>query len=261
MSQAEPERLDFGAGQAVVVTRAAPHHEPDGNEDALGVFPVRPNGGILAVADGVGGQPAGANAAKLVLELLWDSALAHEADRPLRGAILDAVEAANHTLMEQGTGSATTLVAAEIDGRRLRPYHAGDSALLVVGGRGKIKHQTVPHSPVGYAVESGLLDEHEAMHHRMRHVISNAVGTPDMRIEIGPSVELAARDTVVLASDGVLDNLSLGEIAERVRRGPLFDVAVAMTADCLRRMAEPGGETPSKPDDLSLVLYRPGPRR
>ena len=260
MSQADPERLDFGDGEVVAVTRAAPHRETGGNEDAIGVFPVRSGGGVLAVADGVGGQPAGANASKLVLERLWDSLLAAQAEGSLRSAILDAVESANRSLVEQGAGSATTLVAAEIDGRRLRPYHAGDSALLVIGGRGTIKHQTVAHSPVGYAVEAGLLDEHEAMHHALRHVISNAVGDPEMRIEIGPVVELAPHDTVVLASDGVFDNLSLGEIAECVRSGPLLESARAMVTDCARRMAEPGGETPSKPDDLSLLLYRPSRR-
>ena len=103
MSQAEPEQLDFGSGQVVAVTQAAPHRKPGGNEDAVGIFPVRSSGGILAVADGVGGQPAGANAAKLVLERLWDSALSSDSDRPLRSAILDAVEAANHALMEQGS--------------------------------------------------------------------------------------------------------------------------------------------------------------
>ncbi len=258
MSQTEPDELEFGDGQLVAITRAAPHRAEGGNEDAIGVFPVRPRGGLIAVADGVGGQPAGANAAKLLLEGLWDSVLASEADRPLRSAILDGVEAANRTLLERGVGSATTLVAAEIDGRSLRPYHVGDSALLVIGGRGKIKHQTVPHSPVGYAIEAGLLDEQEAMHHAMRHVISNAVGAPDMRIEIGPGVELAPRDTVVLASDGILDNLALGEIAERVRRGPLRQAALGIADECSKRMTEPGGPTPSKPDDLSLVLYRPG---
>jgi serine/threonine protein phosphatase PrpC len=257
VSQTEPDQLPFGSGEAVAITRAAPHRAVGGNEDALGVFPVRADGGVLAVADGVGGQPAGANASNHLLERLWDSVLESESDRPLRSAILDAVEAANLALMERGVGSATTFVAAEIDGRRLRPYHVGDSALFVIGGRGKIKHQTVPHSPVGYAIEAGLLDEQEAMSHAMRHVISNAVGAQDMRIEIGPAVDLAPRDTVVLASDGILDNLGLSEIVERVRRGPLLEIALGMADECSRRMAAPDGETPSKPDDLALILYRP----
>ena len=241
------------------MTHASPIKMHSANEDAIGVFGVRAHGGVLAVADGVGGQPAGANAAKSTLEGIWDAALAADAaERSLRTAILDGVEAANRALLSLGSGSATTLVAAEIEGRRLRSYHAGDSVLLVVGGRGRIKHQTVPHSPVGYAVEAGLIDEDEAMRHDLRHVISNAVGASDMRIEIGPSVELAPRDTVVLASDGVLDNLPLAELVEFVRRGPLVDTAREIWAECERRMSNPGSNTPSKKDDLSLLLYRPG---
>ncbi len=251
--------MPFGAGEAVAITFAAPYKDADGNEDAIGIFPVRKAGGLLALADGVGGQPGGAEAARSVLEHLWDAALAADAARPLRSAVLDGVEAANRAVMARGQGAATTLVAAEVDGHELRAYHAGDSALLVVGGRGRIKHQTVPHSPVGYGVEAGLLDEEEAMHHALRHVISNAVGGPDMRIEIGPVVSLAARDTVVLASDGVLDNLSLPEIAEMVRKGSLMDRAQELATACAERMAGSSGRTPSKPDDLALVLYRPGP--
>ena len=257
MSLTGPERVAFTNGEVVAMTHASPIKLANGNEDAIGVFGVRPSGGVLALADGVGGQPAGANAAKSTLEGIWDAALAAEADRPLRSAILDGVEAANKALLAIGSGSATTLVAAEIDGRRLRSYHAGDSALLVIGGRGRIKHQTVPHSPVGYAVEAGLIDEHEAMRHDMRHVISNAVGTSDMRIEIGPSVELAPRDTVVLASDGVLDNMPVAEVAELVRRGPLLETARKIWTECERRMTYPSDRTPSKKDDLALVLYRP----
>ena len=257
MSLTEPEQVDFASGEVVAMTHASPIKLPNGNEDAIGVFGVRPSGGVLAVADGVGGQPAGANAAKSTLEGIWDAALAADPERPLRSAILDGVEAANQALLSLGSGSATTLVAAEIEGRRLRPYHAGDSALLVVGGRGRIKHQTVPHSPVGYAVEAGLIDEDEAMRHDLRHVISNAVGTSDMRIEIGPSVQLAPRDTVVLASDGVLDNIPLGELVELVRSGPLLATAREIWAECQRRMINPNGNTPSKKDDLALVLYRP----
>jgi len=219
---------------------------------------VRSGGGLIALADGVGGQPGGAEAAQSVLEHLWDAALAAEPGSPLRAAVLDGVEAANRALLARGQGAATTLVAAAIDGRRLRSYHAGDSALFVVGGRGRIKHQTVAHSPVGYGVEAGLIGEDEAMRHALRHVISNAVGTADMRIEIGPVVELAPRDTVVLASDGVLDNLSIPELTDAVRTGDLQERAREIALACAARMRDGGGRAPSKPDDLALLIYRPG---
>ena len=79
----------------------------------------------------------------------------------------------------------------EISNGSVRPYHVGDSVILLVGQRGKIKLQTVSHSPVGYAVEAGVLDEVEAMHHQDRHVVSNFIGSPEMRIEVGAPLRLA----------------------------------------------------------------------
>ena len=67
------------------------------------------------------------------------------------------------------------------------------------------------------AVESGMLDEDEAVHHEERHLISNVVGADDMRIEIGLSINMAAKDTLLLASDGLFDNLYLNEIIETNR--------------------------------------------
>ena len=83
-------------------------------------------------------------------------------------------------------------------------------------GRGRVKLQTISHSPVGYAVESGMLDDQEAMHHEERHVVSNIIGTPEMRIEIGPPIDLATYDTLLVATDGLADNLHIEEIIERI---------------------------------------------
>jgi serine/threonine protein phosphatase PrpC len=143
----------------------------------------------------------------------------------------------------------------ELEAGRLRTYHAGDSMILVVGQRGRRKLQTVSHSPVGYAVEAGVLDEGDALHHDELHLISNMVGADDMRIEMGSPRALAPRDTVLLASDGLLDNVHLEEIVELVRRGPLADAARRLVEKSRARMAglDPG---PSKPDDTTFILFR-----
>jgi len=151
------------------------------------------------------------------------------------------------------------MAIAEIQGRTVRPYHVGDSMILVVGQRGKTKLQTISHSPVGYAVEAGLLDETEAMHHDQRHLVSNLIGTPDMRIEVGSTIELGRYDTLLLASDGLFDNLHTEEIVERIRKGPLKRVMRTLVEDCRRRMQQPEEGQPSKPDDLTFVVFRCGP--
>src|SRR5690606_21165029 len=110
----------------------------------------------------------------------------------LRPAILDAIEEANRAVIDLARGAATTLVVAEIVARRLRSYHVGDSELFAVGQRGRIKRRVVPHSPTGFAVEAGLMDEDEAVQHDQRHVLFNAIGAEDMRVEIGGARKLGA---------------------------------------------------------------------
>jgi len=172
-------------------------------------------------------------------------------------ALLKGFEQANDKVQALGVGAGTTLAVLEIDGRLVRPYHVGDSLILIVGQRGKIKFQSIAHSPVGYAVESGMLDEDEAMHHEDRAVVSNVVGSPSMSVAVGPELTLAPRDTALIASDGLSDNLRLQEIVDRIRMGPLEEVCLALASDAKKRMHSQTAGVPSKPDDLTFVLYRP----
>jgi serine/threonine protein phosphatase PrpC len=138
---------------------------------------------------------------------------------------------------------------------RIRSYHVGDSELMSVGQRGRIKLRVTPHSPTGFAVEAGLLDEDEAVEHDARHLLFNVIGAPDMRIEIGTPVKLGGYDTVLLSSDGLLDNLYLDEIVGIIRAGSLRRAADALVKLARDRMAGTS-EGPSKPDDLTVILYR-----
>ena len=108
-----------------------------------------------------------------------------------------------------GVGAATTLTVVEIEGESVRPFHVGDSFMLITGQRGKVKSRTIPHSPTGYAVASGLLDEKEALHHDERHVISNVIGSAEMRIDVGSPIELAPKDT-----DSARKRRSFGQSAD-----------------------------------------------
>ena len=255
-NMSEGECFSFATGRVVIYSACCPGKESS-NEDAAAVLPLDPERGILVVADGVGGRPGGASAAAIAVRCLRDAVgRAARADNGLRGAILDGVERANQAVRELGGGAGTTLSVAEIEGTTLRPYQVGDSATLVIGQRGKIKLRTVAHSPVGYAVESGLLDAEEAMHHDERHLISNLLGDAEMRIEVGSRLALAPRDTVLLATDGLFDNLHAKEIVETVRTKSLPVVARILAQACIERMLEPREAHPSKPDDLTFIVFR-----
>ncbi|MCZ6782815.1 MAG: protein phosphatase 2C domain-containing protein [Proteobacteria bacterium] len=246
--------LPFAGGCAAVYSARAPDRD-GANEDGALVAAFDASSGVLAVADGLGGRPAGENASELTLQRLADAVT--RTGGPSRSAVLDGIERANEAVMALGIGAATTLSVAEIARDRLRPYQVGDSAILVVGQRGVVKLQTLSHSPVGYALESGLLDEKDALHHEQRHLISNMVGAADMRIDVGSTIRLAPRDTVLLATDGLLDNLSQAEMIDRICTGPLSEAARRLASVCAHRMRTPSNGHPSKPDDLTFILYRP----
>jgi protein phosphatase len=255
----DEESGDFELTHGRVSVRSVKGPDKAGpNEDAAAVIPVSDDALVLAVADGVGGSPAGAEASTVALETLQRALSAAAIDEvPLRGAVLDAIEKANERILAQGRRAATTLVVAELTSRQLRCYHIGDSELIVVGQRGAIKQRIIPHSPTGFAVEAGLLNEEEAVQHEQRHVLFNVIGSPDMRVDISAAITLAPRDTVLLASDGIVDNLYVDEIVRIIRAGPLPAAADKLVAAARERMLKKSGDQPSKPDDLTIVLYRP----
>ncbi|WP_166668827.1 PP2C family protein-serine/threonine phosphatase [Thiohalophilus thiocyanatoxydans] len=238
------------------------HRSPDKetvNEDSLALVDIAPDTSVLMVADGLGGQPGGATASEIAIQALAHSL--ERTDRTPREAILEGFDRANHQIRDNGAGSATTLAVVEIQANRLRPYHVGDSMIIVTGQRGKQKLFTVSHSPVGYAVEAGLLNEEEAIHHEERHLISNVVGAEDMNISLGSLITLAPRDTLLLASDGLFDNLYYEEIVALIRKGPLRSAARRLVELAHHRMACRDNAQPCHPDDLSFILYRPTPRQ
>lgn len=256
----EPRAISFLSGKAVFFTTRAPG-KTTVNEDCLALLPFDENSGVLIVADGLGGLPAGSTASQLAIDSM--SEVLQEAATesiPLRDAILNGIERANETILQQASGMATTLAVVEIQGQTIRHYHVGDAMIMLTGQRGKLKAYTVSHSPVGYAVEAGMLDEEEAVHHEERHIVSNVVGAADMSISIGTTLQLATRDTLLLASDGLFDNLYMEEIVEIIRKGSLEKAAKNLVSQCQQRMQQPQQGVPSHADDLSFILFRLNPK-
>jgi serine/threonine protein phosphatase PrpC len=254
----EPDQVEInvGGGSVVALTSRDPEKDTE-NEDTVAVIPYGPEAVVLVVADGAGGLPAGKQAS-LTATTRLAAALqsAQQQAALLRTAILNGIEAANEAVIALGNGSATTMTVVAIEGLVARSFQIGDSEALVVSQGGSIRAQTTAHSPTGFAVEAGFLDQREALHHEDRHLVSNFLGTHDMRIDMGAGIELRPRDTVLVASDGLTDNVHLDEIIERIRKGPLLDGARALTSLVQHRMGNGEGRQPSKPDDLSLILFR-----
>ena len=253
-----PESRDesLGEGRVLLFTQRSPDKDTE-NEDTVAAFEFANGSLALIIADGAGGLPAGRKASQTAVGAMLESLQATNlGDALLRTAILNGFEAANEALLAQGIGSATTMTVVTVENGEARSYHVGDTEALIVGQKGRLKLETTAHSPTGFAVEAGFLDRREALHHEERHLVFNFLGMTDMRVEIGTSVKLAQRDTILIASDGLSDNLHIEEIVESIRKGPLDSALDTLVSGAIQRMIGDDLGLPSKPDDLSVILYR-----
>lgn len=254
MDMGQPLSLAFSYGTVAALCQRCPDRsEP--NDDSGAVIQTRGGQLVLVVADGVGGCPGGFQASAISVRAIAANVRTAPPEADLRPFILDGIEQAHREVLELSIGAATTLSVVEIQPESMRCYQVGDSMAMLIGQRGKMKWKSTPHSPVGFAIESGLLDEATAMQHDERHLVSNLIGGHQMYIEIGPVEPIGKRDSVLVGSDGLFDNLHLQEIVNIGRCGPLIQRVSALANLSTERMLNAGGAQPGKPDDLTILLY------
>lgn len=256
-------QLGFCCGSAIAYSYRCPGKET-ANEDAAALIQLSTAHGILAVADGVGGQNAGDRAAQTTIRTILkycedvSDGSRHNSLPSIRSRLLDAIEAANREVLSWGIGAGATLVVVEFLAGKLRIIHVGDAGAMICSNRGRIKFFTVAHAPVAMAVELGFLNESEALVHEDRNIISNCVGSTSMKIEVGPEMVMGKRDSLLLASDGLFDNLKTDEIVALIRAGALPNQTEKLFEKARRRMSNRDA-TPCKPDDLTMICFRQSP--
>jgi serine/threonine protein phosphatase PrpC len=180
---------------------------------------------LRAVADGVGGHRAGAQAARLALHALASGITTHEAVAALDGAaapwadndaalaeLAQAVATAHQTVAALATGDeaeppGTTLVAALRVGCRLGVAHVGDSRAYLLRD-GVAVALTRDHSVVQELLAAGGLDPAHAALHPQAHVLTQCLGqrapvTPGLTLRL-----LRPGDRLLLCTDGVTQVLA-----------------------------------------------------
>lgn len=248
-----PVCLDVPGGVVAVISRRGPGKTV--NEDAAAVIPLE-GGALVVVADGMGGHQAGERASRAAVEVLARGLSGADPALVAHHALLDGIEAANRAVLALGVGAGATLAAVLVQEGRARSAHVGDAAAVHLGQRGRIKAWTLSHAPTSYAVEAGVMDEEEALHHEDRHLVSNHLGTAGMTVDLGPTIQVAPRDTLLAASDGLLDNLFPEELVDLARKGALAASAAGLAELACKRMVGADPQVPGKPDDVTVVLYR-----
>jgi protein phosphatase len=248
-----PLELDDGSANVVVFSRKCELSE--NNQDSIGVFNAGKEGVVLALADGAGGHKSGAEASKLLIQELSTRSKNFKYSSKSRLEIIEGIEKANFDMLDNLPGSASTVVVAEVNDDSARIYFAGDSIALVIGGRGKLKYRAYGHNPVDMGIQAGILDEGTYDEQGLRHYVTNIVGSKQLHIECSVPISLDPRDTILICSDGLYDNIKVEEICEIVSDKDIKEAAKALFELAEERMKSDKSEF-SKHDDLSFVLYQ-----
>lgn len=222
------------------------------NED---VYTVRPDLDVIAVADGMGGTPAGHIAARVCVdevsaffEIVCETRSV-EPDDMARAIIIanEVVHARGHA-QDELEGMGTTIVAAAVHDMHAIFGHVGDSRGYLLRKR-ELTQVTKDHSLVQQWVDEGELTEEEARTSMRRNIVTRSIGIeeavePDVTVQ-----ELRKGDLLMLCSDGISDYIEPEEIEEiLVAHSHNMTICINVLFDT----ATKGGST----DNMSTVLLQ-----
>jgi PPM family protein phosphatase len=237
-----PRILSFGKSDAGL--------KRSNNEDML---ILRPEIGLFAVADGMGGAAAGEVASQIFAETvsrvfgekkglsgLETLDLVQEVFRQANEEILNHVK---ENSQHKGMGCTAELLAFDQD--RYVLGHVGDSRTYLFR-RGELKQLTLDHSLVQDQVDRGLITAEEARRHSFRSVILRAVGVNEtLAVDLVRGRSLPG-DLLLLCSDGLTDMVDDPSIHNVLSRPG----NIALKAEELVELAKSAGGY----DNITVVL-------
>lgn len=182
----------------------------EANEDNLSLDREQ---SLFIVADGVGGQPAGEVASRLVVDRLPEILAAiNQGESGAPGEkLVAAVQGANRLLIDTAAekaawqGMATTVVAAWCGLEEVRIANVGDSRAYLVRDQ-RMTQLSEDHTVLSEQRRAGLPEEELSV--GMSHVLTRCLGS-EREVEVSvETVSTAVGDRILLCSDGLTDSLS-----------------------------------------------------
>jgi serine/threonine protein phosphatase PrpC len=220
------------------------------NEDA---FLERPDLGIWAVADGMGGHHAGDFASASIVTALGAIEPAGDLDAFVEAAVceLAAVDGALRSRAAKlGPNAviASTVVVLLAMHEHVEALWAGDSRLYRWRD-GEFRRMSKDHSKVQEMVDAGLLHPEQMSRHPYSNIVTRSVGAGPF--ELARLREPAQRgDRFLLCSDGLTNVVGDAEIAEELATAPPRDAALRLRDHVLARGA---------PDNVTIVIIHAEP--
>jgi len=217
------------------------------NEDTMA---VEPSQGIVVVADGMGGAPAGDLASALAVQ---------EVARGIHAAegMEESVQRANRKIFEMSetqpaySGMGTTLTALKVspDTGTYVMGHVGDSRAYLLSGDG-FSQISRDHTMVRDMVDAGKIPPSAEREHPLGHILSRVLGTEsDVEVDL---VEGTTQDgdCFLLCSDGLTKVMNEEEVEGWVRRArsePLETVVDLMVEE---------GNLRGAPDNITVAFLK-----
>jgi protein phosphatase len=198
------------------------------NQDA---FLDRPDIGLWAVADGMGGHASGERASSLVVEALSRLPVPAMLGRSVRHAECLITEA-NRRLIDEADASGeevigTTVVALLAMGHACALLWVGDSRMYRLRDD-RLAQLTQDHTEVQQLVLDGKLSAEQAESHPYAGVLSRAVGAED-ELQVDSALEtLMDGDRYLLCSDGLTKELTHERIHQLLGAGDPLEVVQAL---------------------------------
>jgi protein phosphatase len=204
---------------------------------------------LIAVADGMGGAPAGEVASAIVISTLTPVERSAP-DQDPTAALLDAIGTANHRIRDvadadpANEGMGTTVTAVLLSDRRISLAHVGDSRGYLLRGT-ELRRLTRDDTYVQALVDQGGLTPDEARRHPQRSLVTRAVQGRPLEPTTG---ELAVEpgDRLLLCSDGLSDVVEDDAIGQVLGAYP----DRGQCAEQLVKLAHQAGA----PDNVTLVV-------
>jgi protein phosphatase len=185
------------------------------NEDS---YMIRPDAGVWAVADGMGGHDDGDFASRAVVEALGSIEVVNSASELLKlceDRIFDANSQLQQISQQRGIVTGTTVVVLLASDGYFASLWCGDSRLYMVR-QGEIRQISRDHTEVQDLMSNGVISAEEAKNWAGRNVITRAIGVfevPELELSSDP---LDANDIFIICTDGLTQHVQDAEILQHV---------------------------------------------
>ena len=218
---------------------------------------------LFVVADGMGGHQAGEQASGLAVVAIeqytlntfkWFLGSTGSDAQKVLAQFQAAISQADARILEEAaehpelSGMGTTVTMAFSLGAQLCVAHVGDSRAYLYRD-GQLDQITQDHTVTADMVRSGVLRPDQVAGHRLRHVITNVVGGPELGVTVeAHALDVQPSDRVLLCSDGLTEMVTNDAIAAALHAEASPELAAKML---LSLASEAGGR-----DNITVLIVR-----